>query len=226
VTTRVDIHKVIQRTRRYEFSDGLRDLQWAAMFISFGLQSWLIFEPRLWAILLGLKDSAGKWAMWAAVLLFLSLPVWVTWGVRGIMTYLRQRWLWRESGMVKASRVMFPRPLMVFAGAIAIGGILVSVGLRAAGQVDDMFIWRMIWAAAGWSTGVTMVGLGRYIGLARYLWLGVLGVLISTIVLVLPLTFGQTGLVFGLAWGLVFAVAGTVTCGRMWSSQRTAKNGV
>ena len=226
MTTRVDIHKVIQRTRRYEFSDGLRDLQSAAMFISFGLQSWLIFEPRWWAILLGLRDSTGNWAMWAAVLLFLSLPVWATWGTLGIMTYLRRRWLWRESGMVKASRVIVPRPLMVFAGAIAIGGILSGVGLRAAGQVDDTFIWRMIWAAAGWSAGVVLVGLGRHIGVARYLWLGVMGVLISTIVLVLPLTSGQTGLVFGVAWGLVFAVAGTVTGGRMWSSQRTAKNDV
>ncbi len=63
MTTGVDIHKVIQRTRRYEFSDGLRDLQWAAMLSSFGLQSWLIFEPRWWATLLDLKDSPGKWAV-------------------------------------------------------------------------------------------------------------------------------------------------------------------
>jgi hypothetical protein len=222
----VDIHKVIQRTRRYEYSDGLRDLQLAVMFISFGLQSWLVFEPRWWAILLGLKDSAGKWAMWTAVLLFLSLPVCVTWGALGIMTYLRKRWLWRESGMVKASRIIVPRPLTVFAGAIAIGGILVGVGLQAAGQVNDTFVWRMIWAAAGWSTGVMLVGLGRHVGLARYLWLGGMTVLISTIVLVLPLTFSQTGLVFGMAWGIMFAVAGTVTLARMWSSQRVAKNDV
>jgi len=75
VTTRVDIHKVIQRTRRYEFSDGLRDIQWATVFMAFGLTSRLIFEPRLWAILLGLRDSPGRWAMWAAVLLLLSLPL-------------------------------------------------------------------------------------------------------------------------------------------------------
>jgi hypothetical protein len=78
VTTGVDIRKAIQRTRRYEISDGLRGPQWATLFISFGLQSWLVFEPRWRAILLGLKDSPGKWAMWAAALLFLSLPVWAT----------------------------------------------------------------------------------------------------------------------------------------------------
>jgi hypothetical protein len=65
--------------------------------------------------------------------------------------------------------------------------------------------------AASWMTGYTMIALGRHLDLPRYVWLGVIGGLVSTPVLFLPLTFGQAWLAFGIWWGLLLAASGVVT---------------
>jgi hypothetical protein len=200
MTTQVDLDKLIRQTRQYEFRDGLRDLQMAVMFILYGLVPWLVFRPAWWAFLLHLKSTFGRWMMQLITLLVLSFPALAVWGTLSIMTYLRRRWLWRESGIVKASRVLVPRPVTILSGIIAVGGILLSAGLHVSGQVDDMFLLRSICTVSGWSAGCAMVGLGHSVGLVRYIWLGLIGALLSTLAPFLPYTFGETVLIFGMAW--------------------------
>lgn len=220
MTTRVDLDKLIRQTRQYEFRDGLRDLQMAVMFILYGLVPWLLFRPAWWAFLLHLKSTFGRWMMQLITLLVLFFPALAVWGTLSIMTYLRRRWLWRESGIVKASRVLVPRPVTILSGIIAVGGILISAGLHVSGRVDDMFPLRSICTVSGWSAGCAMVGLGHSIGLVRYVWLGLIGALLSTLAPFLPYTFGETALVFGMAWALLFASSGAVALHRTWSSRR------
>jgi hypothetical protein len=150
----------------------------------------------------------------------LSSPAVAAWGTLSIMTYLRRRWLWRESGIVKASRMLVPRPVTILSGIIAIGGILVSAGLHISGHTDDLFLLRSIWTVSGWSAGCAIIGLGHSVGLVRYVWLGLIGALLSTLAVFLPCAFSETALVFGAAWGLLFALSGAVALHRTWSSSR------
>jgi len=58
------------------------------------------------------------------------------------------------------------------------------------------------------------MGVGQHVGISRYVWLGAVGGSVSTLVLFLPLTFGQTALVFGLSWSLMLMVSGTIALRR------------
>jgi len=215
---------LIRQTRQYEFADGLRDLQLAVSLGLGGVICWLVLEPVWITFLLNLVKVFGRWVTWVSLLL-VFLPALATWGMLGIMNYARRHWLWRESGMVKPSRLMIARRVQVLSAAIFIGGVVLGFGWRQIGWADDRFVLRMIWAAAGWSFGYTLVGLGRNTGLARYVWLGAIGGLTSTVVLFLPFTFGQAALVFGLWWGLALAVSGIVALQRALPSVRKVNHG-
>jgi len=214
-----DVDELIRQTRQYEFSDGLRDLQMAVLLGIGGLAVWLPLEP-MWITLVGnMVKAFGRWAVWVNLLPVLLAPLAVL-GMLGLMNILRRRWLWRESGMVKSSRLMVPRRVSVLSMVILLAGLALGFGLRYLGRADDSFVLRMLWAATGWAFGYTLVGAGRYVSLSRYIWLGVVGGLISTVVLFLPLTFGQTSLVFGLAWCFLLATSGIVTLRRALLSMR------
>lgn len=220
----IDVDNLIRQTQQYEFADGLWDLQLAVPLSLGGAICWLVLEPGWITFLFNLVNALGRWVAWASLLL-VFFPGLATWGMLGLMNYVRRRWLWRESGMVKPSRWMTPRRVTVLSAAIFTGGIIFGWGLHQIGWADDRFALRMIWAAAGWSFGYTLVGLGRNTGLARYVRMGAIGGLASTIVLFLPLTFGQAALVFGLWWGLALAVSGIVVLRRALPSVRKVNHG-
>jgi hypothetical protein len=212
-----DVDKLIRQTRQYEYSDGLRDLQMAVLLGLGGIAVWLTLEPTWMTFIANLVKVLGRWAAWINMLPVILAPL-ATWGMLRLMNFLRQRWLWRESGMVKPSRWVVPRGVSVLSAVILLGGIALGFGLYLQGRADDVFVLRMLWAATGWSLGYTLIGVGRHIDLARYVRLGVIGGLASTLLLFLPLTFGQTALVFGLSWCLLLAVSGTVALRREFHS--------
>jgi hypothetical protein len=200
---------LIRQTQQYEFRDGLRDLQIAIILATLGLTSWLTLDLVYLPFVAELMKTFGKQAIWVSLLL-LIIPVLVAWGTIGVMNYLRRHWFWRNSGMVKPLSRLVPLWATVLGVAIYLVSVMLTLGLHFSAQVDVLFALRMLVVAAGWSTGVILVGLGHAIGLWRYIWFGVIGGLASTFLLILPLTFGQTALVFGLAWGLMFAASGIV----------------
>lgn len=198
---------LIRQTQQYEFADGLRDLQMALILATLGIASWLTLDLVYLPLIAELMKIFGRQAIWLSMLP-LTIPVLVAWGAIGVMNYLRRRWFWRESGTVKPLSQLVPRWATVLGVAIYLVSVVFALGLHFSGQADILFALHMLVVAAGWSTGVMLVGLGRAIGLPRYIWLGVIGGLASTFLLVLPLTFGQTALALGLCWGLMFAVSG------------------
>ncbi|MDY7075801.1 MAG: hypothetical protein SXV54_02645 [Chloroflexota bacterium] len=220
----VDVDKLIQQTRQYEFADGLRDLQLAVSIGLGGVICWLVLNPAWMIFLFNLVNAYGRWVAWVNLLL-VFLPTLAAWGVFGLTNYVRRRWLWRESGMVKPSRWMVTRRGTALSAAILIGGVVLGFGLHQIGWADDRLMLQMVWAATGWSFGYTLVGLGRNTGLARYVWMGAIGGSASTIVLFLPLTFGQAALAFGLWWGLALAVSGIVVLRRALPSVRKVSHG-
>ena len=213
MTAQPDVERLIRQTRQYEFSDGLRDLQLAILLGVGGLTAWLSFEPGWWAFIGTLIKAWGRWAAWLNMLPMVA-GLLAVWGMLGLMSFLRRRWLWRESGMVQSMRWVVPRRVNVLSTAILLGGLALGLGVRGLGWGDDMFLLRMLWGATGWSFGYTLVGVGRHIGLPRYIWLGISGGLLSTAVLFVPLSFGWSSLVFGLLWGLLLGVSGLVTLRR------------
>ncbi|HEX7555706.1 MAG TPA: hypothetical protein VF338_03705, partial [Leptolinea sp.] len=108
-------------------------------------------------------------------------------------------------------RWMVSRRVNLFSFIIIFAGISISLGLYYMGWVNDAFVLRMIWTATGWGFGYTLAGVGRDIGLPRYIKLGVTGGIISTIVLFLPLSFGQSSLVFAFTWFILLLTSGIIT---------------
>ncbi len=208
--THPDVEGLIQATQRYEFSDGLRDLQLAVLFLVSGATAWLALEPRWLAFAYSLSQAWGRWAIWILMLPVLAGPLAVL-GMLWVMRVLRQHWLWRQSGMVTAARWMVPRRINVIGAAIIVVSLATAFGLRQMGWLADLVALRVLWAATGWSFGYTLAAMGRRLALERYVWLGAAGGLLSTAALLLPLTFGQLTLVFAVAWGLGLAASGLIT---------------
>ena len=213
MTTPTDVKHLIQDTRRYEFADGLRDIQMAIYFALSSVVVWLVFQP-FWVTLLGdLVERYGRAAAWLGILVALIAPLAVI-GMLGLMNFVRKRWLWRESGMVKPSRWVVPRRVTVLSVVILLAGLAFAVFARRQGWVEDSFILRMLWTASGWSFAYTLISMGREIDLDRYLLIGAIGGLLSTFLLFLPLTFAVAALVFGLSWGVLLSISGILTLRR------------
>lgn len=213
-----DIEGLIRKTRQYEFVDGLRDLQIAAIMAFFVVFSWFVFTltgVRLYLrLILFIKDIFGSWAPWIDGLLFLLIIFSIIGVSLWLMRAMRRKWLWRESGWVKPLRWQVPRRVSVLSVVIVLGGIGLALALFAADRVEASFILRMLWVATGWAFGYTLVGVGREIGLKRYIWLGAVGGIASTVLLFLPLTFGQIAIVLYGAWALVLGISGAITLRR------------
>jgi hypothetical protein len=205
-----NVDQLIRQTRKYEFSDGLRDLQGAVLLGIGGIAVWLELEPIWITFVRNIVKTFGRWAVWINMLPIL-LAIMAVWGMLYLMNYLRRRWLWQESGMVKSSLWIVSRRINILSVIILLGGVALGYGARYVGFADDTFVLRMLWAATGWSFGYSLAAVGHNICLTRYIRLGVVGGLMSTVMLFLPLSFGQTSLVFGLSWCLLLSVSGIVT---------------
>ena len=229
MTTQPEINGLIRKTRQYEFADGLRDLQMATTMAILGAFAWfsLTLAGMHWYVrlILYLKDTFGNWAIWISGLVYLLIIFTALGGSLWIMRFVRQKWLWRESGWVKPLRWQVPRRITILSAVIFLGGVVLSLILLSAGKVDKSFVLRMLWTATGWSFGYTLVGMGREIGLIRYVWLGAFGGLASTAVLFLPLTFGQTAIVLYGAWTLALGISGAIVLRRASTAIRQANHG-
>jgi hypothetical protein len=116
--------------------------------------------------------------------------------------------------MVSPARWGVPRQINVLSAAILVAGVAVGFGLMLAGAVDQSFALRMLWTATGWSYGYTLVAMGRYLDLPRYVRLGWVGAVLSTGMLLLALPFGRASLAFGILWFVLLGGSGLLTLRR------------
>jgi hypothetical protein len=207
MSTQPDVDGLIRETRRYEFADGLVELQMGVLLTIMGALSQLVFSPKLIHLSLSLSQTLGSWARWLTVLIVL-LPTLAAFGTRHIVKYVRRRWLWRTSGFVEPLPSAVPRKALTFATATVVVSVAVAFALSRAGWGEPMLPLRVLVASVGWAQGITMIGVGRTTGLAHYAWLGIVGGSASTSFLFLHLTFGQAWLAFCLLWGLAFTASG------------------
>lgn len=213
MTVSPDVDRLIQETRRYEFSDGLRDLQLALLFGLGGVTVWFVLEPAWFAFVGRMAATYGRWAAWVGMVPTF-VPALIVLGALRVMKAVRRRWLWRESGMVSPARWAVPRKINVLSAAILLAGVAVGFGLMLLRAVDQSFALRMLWAATGWSFGYTLVAMGRNLDLARYVRLGWIGAALSTGILLLALPFGRVSLAFGVLWFVLLGGSGLITLRR------------
>jgi hypothetical protein len=210
MTNLPDVDQIFTETRRYEFTDGLRDIQMAILLGIIGAVTWLVLQPLWMNLLKDWGQKYGRGSAWLG-LLVVFVPALAAWGILALMKLIRNRWLWRESGMVKPARWVVPRRVTVLSVVILVAGVVLATLARHQGWVEDIDVLRTLWATIGWSFGYTLIGMGRELGLPRYIWLGAIGSALSTALIFLQLTFAQVALAFGLCWGLLLTVSGLIT---------------
>ncbi len=216
----VDAEKIMLKTKQYEFADGLRDLQFGLTFSLAGITLSWMFTPTWFSFLFKLKENYGAWALWTAFLLLFYLPAFTAAGMLRVMEYVRRRWLWRESGMVKSIRNMVPRRILVLLVVASILLIFFGIYLHELPQTYELFLLSWLLAVNSWLFGLTLVWFGKHIEVTRYIWIGIICGLASTALLLRELSLHEMWLSFGLVWGLVFLISGAITLRRTWMEVR------
>jgi hypothetical protein len=181
----------------------------AVVLLGMGIVTWFVFDHMdLWIqAVVYLKHSLGALTGWVVMLIVL-IPSVLGLLALPLMRRLRQRWLWRDSGMVRSKRQAVPRSVNLIASGIVLLGIALGVSLQWAGSSGDFIFLRVLFVASGWSLGYTLAALGRNLDLPRYVTSGIAGAALSTLLLLPALTVGQTGLLFGLLWFVLLVASG------------------
>jgi hypothetical protein len=108
-------------------------------------------QARRWlAFGYSLALAWGRWAIWILVLPSVVGPL-VVLAMLWVMRFVRQRWLWRESGMVTATRWLVPRRVNLISMAIPLVSLGLAFGLRQLGWLTEALVLRVLWAATGWA---------------------------------------------------------------------------
>jgi hypothetical protein len=218
---KVDTKKIILKTKQYEFADGLRDIQLGIVLIMMGgVWFWLMYQPSWMMFMIQVGRDYGRWAVLVAFLLVYCIPIVAALGMQRVMENIRGRWLWRESGMVKSSRILVPRHINILAVVIFISALLLGLRFQSLLETGDFYLMSLIMVAIGWSFGFTLVGLGVNLKLRRYVIMGVVGGVASTALFLYQSSLTGAGLLSFLGWGLILLISGLVVLKRVWPEIR------
>jgi hypothetical protein len=213
----LDAEKIILKTKQYEFSDGLRDIQIGLTLILIGLfWGWLSYQPAWLRFIIGLGEDYGRWATITASSLLMLFPILAAFGLNKIMEILRRRWLWRESGIVKSSSILVPARVNIISIIIFLALVGLGILLQPYLKTGDLYMWSVILFAIGWSFGFILIGVGRSLQLQRYIIMGAVGSIASTGTFFYQTSLSGSGLVFYLGWGLILLVGGFIVLKRVW----------
>ena len=223
--SKVDPDGLIRKTKRYEFIDGFRDIQIGLLFALMGVIGWVELHPVWIKIVFGLTGQVGKWAT-PIVLLMLFGPLFAAiLGVQLLMNAVRRRWLWSESGIVKPARILVSKRTNLMAVLVFMIVFVIGIFLYPQEGNDPWFVLRVIFASTGWASGVVMLFHGKDIKLPRYIWLGVIGGVISTVQMFVRLDYGQSWLLFGSSWGALLIGSGFIALYNAWSKAKWDTHG-
>jgi hypothetical protein len=213
----VDPREIILKTKQYEFADGLRDIQIGITLMMMGLVwFWLMYEPFWLRFMIQAGRDYGKWASMLAFLLVYCIPVAAAYGLQRLMESVRKRWLWRESGMVKASRIIVPTHINVIAVVLFIGVLVLGLKFQSLLKTGDFYVMSLLMVACGWCFGFTLAGMGVNIKVPRYIVVGVVGGLASTAIFLYQASLGGAGLITFLGWGVLLIVSGLIVLLQVW----------
>ncbi len=210
MNNQINPETLIKKTQRYEFEDGLRDIQFGIFFLLLGLTYWIGYHPAWWRLLFSVRESGGRFSMMASAVLLFALPVVIMIFMHPLIKRARQHWLWRDSGMVTPLRQIVPTWITIVSAVLFLVSFVIGFLLSPTLGKHTFFAWNWLWATEGWVLGFLLIALGRHLNLRRYIGLGIVGGLASTVVLFLRDSLNMPVLVFGLIWGLLLIVTGGV----------------
>lgn len=201
---------LILETKRYEFLDGMRDIQLGVFFILMGIAFWIGFQPFWWRMLLWLGERTEPLLMMMVAILLLVLPALIAVLLLPLMKVIRQRWLWRESGMVTPLRQAVPMGITMVTIVVFLVSSIIGLLVGFTQGLPSFFAWNLLWTVTGWSFGSMLLMLGMHLKIKRYTWLGIIGGLASCVIMWATIDLTQPVLVFGLGWGILLLVSGLV----------------
>jgi hypothetical protein len=219
-----DLDKLTIQTRRREFEDGMFDFIMAGTFVLLALVNWLVFSftATRWLVtaLLWNRELTIIALLIMIVLFFLFII-----GARKLIDRIRHKTLWRNSGVVKPLQWQLHWKITFSAVLIFIILLITSLNLANQRTIETVVALRVIVAATGIATGITYFGLGHEIKLPRYRWVGIAGLLLSSALIFLPLSFPATWLGFGLIWVIILCVSGSRGLHQSFANAKGSRNG-
>jgi len=202
-----DLEKLTLKTRRREFEDGLFDLSLALILFIVTLPAALLFSSSglYWYVERIIRQREQTLVLIGAIyLLMLAIPF----ILRMSINHIRKRTFWKESGYTRPLPLHVSWRVML---SLTMGSIfLISFAAFgwARGVLTDEHVLKILPGVTGVATGLLMMAMGRSLAIARYLWAGGTGALLSVIVVFLPDSPGLAWFFFGVIWLLLMTISG------------------
>ena len=203
----VDLDALTRNTRRLEFDDGLNDIQNSLVFLLLGLLGAFFMSTA--GITLYMRAMIfNQEITTVALIAIIPLFVVITFGSRRLIDRYRKQVLWRDLGEVEPFRWQVDRRASVLATVILLAVVISGLAIFSGDPVDLDASMRVIVAAGGIATGVVYFVMGRSLEISRYLWVGLIGGLLSAALIVMPFNAGVSWVVFGLIWMVTLLISG------------------
>lgn len=207
VEERIDLDSLTRNTRRLEFDDGLNDLQNALVFLLLGLLGGFFMSTT--GITLYMRGMIFNQEITTIALLTLFLLlILITFGARRWITRYRKQVLWRHLGEMEPFRWQVDRKVNVLASAIWLVVAYLGLFTFTRDPMDLDAAMRVLIAAGGIATGVVYIMMGKTLAITRYLWVGLIGSLLSAPLMFAPIDGSLSWVVFGLIWVGILGISG------------------
>ena len=215
----LDLDSFTKATRRREFDDGLMDYATGGIFLTYCLIAWFLFSPAglEWYIraIINYRTITIVGLIGLEVLLLIGMV-----SVRRIIEHVRISRIWKDSGYVKPLQIQTSWPVILSSVVITLGMVLFASWLQAVGTIDLESVLRTLVSSTGIATGVIYIGVSITLDINRYLIVGLLGGMISLLILFLPLSFSMAWLILGIAWTIILVISGTRALKKVLSANK------
>ena len=203
-----DFDQLTKATRRREFDDGLMDYVFGGTFLLIGILGWFFFSSfgLRWFIVSVLQSREITIIALIAIFAFFILLIL---GARRGIENIRRQTFWKNQGFVKSLRWQVSWQTNALAVIVFLTMIVAAVWLMSQGYVDQEFVLRTLVSSSGIATGIVFLGMGKELDLQRYKWIGAVGVILSTVIIIVPISFSIAWLVLGIIWMVVLTVSGS-----------------
>jgi hypothetical protein len=203
----VDLDSLTRSTRRLEFEDGLNDFQNGLIFFILGLLASLFMSSRgiTWYMRAMLFNQE---LTTIGLLALIPLFYLVMFGIRRLIRRYRRKVLWRHLGEMEPFKWQVDSRVSILATAIYLAVVIGGFVLLRNDPMDLDASMRVIAGAGGIATAVIYLALGRLLGLTRYRWVGIVGGLLSALLIIAPINVSNSWLALGIIWALTLTVSG------------------
>jgi hypothetical protein len=205
----VDLDSLTRHTRRLEFEDGLNDFQNALVFLILGGLASLFMSSAGITLYMSAFLFNQELTMIALIALIPLLYL-IMFGIRRLIHKYRKEVLWRHLGEMEPFKWQVDSKVSVLAVVIGLVVVIAGFIILNRGPMDLDAGMRIIAGAGGIATGVIYFGMGHLLALTRYRWVGIIGSLLSVVIIFAPLSTSFSWLTVGILWALILTTSGLV----------------